>query len=134
MGDADVPVGQYTQRILAHLGLDETVLARNGRIAYGSNVKEGATQVSEGLADRGIIYRTDAVSSQLTVVDEATEEMCGRVICPASCQVLEGAGYVVIDFRMVPDGPAPIEDVLRVEVTDDVVLVLIDGRYGVLSP
>ena len=40
MGNSDVPVGQYTQKILAHYGLDEQAVAEQGRITYGSNVKE----------------------------------------------------------------------------------------------
>lgn len=83
MGNADVPVGQYTQKILTYLGLDETALANNGAITYGSNVKEVTTQVSEGVVDCGIIYQTDAYSAGLKVVDTATPEMCGQVIYPA---------------------------------------------------
>ena len=84
MGNADVPVGQYTQKILTYLQLKEEVLAATGVITYGSNVKEIATQVSEGIVDCGIIYQTDAFSAGLTVVDTATAEMCGQVIYPAA--------------------------------------------------
>lgn len=83
MGNSDVPVGQYTQEILAHYGLDEAELASAGRITYGSNVKEVTTQVSEASVDCGVIYCTDAFSAGLTVVDSATSEMCGQVIYPA---------------------------------------------------
>ncbi len=41
MGNSDVPVGQYTQKILAYYDLDEEALAAAGVITYGSNVKEG---------------------------------------------------------------------------------------------
>ena len=51
MGNSDVPVGQYTQKILAYYDLDEAALAAAGVITYGSNVKEVTTQVSE--AKRG---------------------------------------------------------------------------------
>lgn len=84
MGNADVPVGQYTQKILAYFGLSEKALANAGCITYGSNVKEVTTQVSEALVDCGIIYQTDAFSANLTVVDTATTEMCGQVIYPAA--------------------------------------------------
>ncbi|MBQ9308896.1 MAG: molybdate ABC transporter substrate-binding protein [Clostridia bacterium] len=85
MGNSDVPVGQYTQKILAFYGLDENALAASGSITYGSNVKEVTTQVSEASVDCGIIYGTDAFSAGLTVVDEATSEMCGgQVIYPAA--------------------------------------------------
>lgn len=84
MGNSDVPVGQYTQSILAFYGLSEEDLAQSGCLTYGSNVKEVTTQVSEGTVDCGIIYATDAFSAGLTIVDTATEEMCGQVIYPAA--------------------------------------------------
>ena len=84
MGNSDVPVGQYTQKILAYYQLDEAALAAAGVITYGSNVKEVTTQVTEGSVDAGAVYCTDAYSAGLTHVDEATKEMCGQVIYPAA--------------------------------------------------
>ena len=84
MGNSDVPVGQYTQKILAYYELSEEDLAAAGSVTYGSNVKEVTTQVSEATVDCGIIYQTDAFSAGLTVVDTATAEMCGQVIYPAA--------------------------------------------------
>ena len=84
MGNSDVPVGQYTQKILAYYDLDEAALAAAGVITYGSNVKEVTTQVTEGSVDTGVVYCTDAYSAGLTPVDEATKEMCGQVIYPAA--------------------------------------------------
>lgn len=84
MGNSDVPVGQYTQKILNFYGLDEEALAKSGVITYGSNVKEVTTQVSEGSVDCGVIYCTDAFSAGLTIVDSATKDMCGQVIYPAA--------------------------------------------------
>ena len=84
MGNSDVPVGQYTQKIFAHYGLDEQTMADADELTYGSNVKEVTTQVSEGAVDCGIIYATDANAAGLTAVDEATADMCGQVIYPAA--------------------------------------------------
>ena len=84
MGNSDVPVGQYTQKILAYYGLDEEALAAAGVITYGSNVKEVTTQITEASVDAGVVYCTDAFSAGLTPVDEATKEMCGQVIYPAA--------------------------------------------------
>ncbi len=84
MGNSDVPVGQYTQKILAYYGLSEEALAQSGVISYGSNVKEVTTQVSEGSVDCGVIYCTDAYSAGLTVSDYATPDMCGQVIYPVA--------------------------------------------------
>ena len=84
MGNSDVPVGQYTQKILACYDLDEEALAAAGVITYGSNVKEVTTQITEASVDAGVVYCTDAFSAGLTPVDEATKEMCGQVIYPAA--------------------------------------------------
>lgn len=84
MGNSDVPVGQYTQKILAYYDLDEAELASNGVISYGSNVKEVTTQISESSVDCGVIYCTDAYSAGLNIADYATAEMCGQVIYPAA--------------------------------------------------
>jgi len=84
MGNGDVPVGQYTQKILAYYELDEETLANAGMITYGSNVKEVTTQVAEGSVDCGVIYCTDAFSAGLRVVDYAAAGMCGQIIYPAA--------------------------------------------------
>ena len=86
IGNSDVPVGQYTLKIFNYYGIDETAVAN--KLTYGNNVKEVASQVSEGAVDCGIIYATDAHSAGLPVVDSATAEMCGQVIYPAA--VLKG--------------------------------------------
>lgn len=91
MGNSDVPVGQYTQKILQYWGLDEKALTDAGEITYGSNVKEVTTQVSEGSADCGVVYYTDAYSAGLKIVGEATEEMCGKTIYPAA--VMKNSEY-----------------------------------------
>ena len=114
MGNNDVPVGQYTQKILAWYGLDETALASAGRITYGTNVKEVTTQVSEASVDCGVIYCTDAFSAGLTVVDSATAEMCGQVIYPAAvlktAENPEGA-QAFLDFLQTGEAMAVFETV-----------------------
>lgn len=114
MGNSDVPVGQYTQKIFAFYGLDENAMATAGVLTYGSNVKEVTTQVSEGTVDCGIIYGTDAFSAGLTVVDTAAEEMCGQVIYPAA--VLSGSGHpdearAFMDYVRSPAGAAVLKSV-----------------------
>ncbi len=84
MGNGDVPVGQYTQKIFAYYSLSEDEMAKSGVLTYGSNVKEVTTQVSEGSVDGGVVYCTDATSAGLMVVDSATSKMCGQVIYPAA--------------------------------------------------
>jgi len=84
MGNSDVPVGQYTQKILTYYKLDEAKLASSGVLSYGTNVKEVTTQVSQGTVDCGVVYYTDALSAGLTSVAEATSDMCGQAIYPAA--------------------------------------------------
>ena len=84
MGNSDVPVGQYTQKILAYYELNEEDLAAAKVLTYGSNVKEVTTQVSQSSVDCGVVYGTDAFSAGLEVVDTATKDMCGQVIYPAA--------------------------------------------------
>lgn len=110
MGNADVPVGQYTQKILEYFGLSEEELAEAGCITYGSNVKEVTTQVSEAAVDCGIIYQTDAFSAGLTVVDTATAEMCGQVIYPAA----------VLNVSQNPEAAQAFLDYLTGDEADEV--------------
>ncbi len=114
MGNADVPVGQYAQKILASYGLDEEELAQAGCISYGTNVKEVTAQVAEAAVGCGIIYKTDATSAGLEMVDEAVEEMCGRVVYPAA--VLKEAPHhdeavAFLEFLGTPDASACFEEV-----------------------
>ena len=112
MGNSDVPVGQYTQKIFAYYGLDEAAIA--SCLTYGSNVKEVTTQVSEGAVDCGVIYATDAFSAGLTVVDEATAEMCGQVIYPAAVMKNSAhpdAAKAFLDFLSTDDAMACFEAV-----------------------
>ena len=106
MGNSDVPVGQYTQRILTYYGLDEQELARGGVLTYGTNAKEVTTQVSYASVDCGVVYATDAFSAGLTVIEGATAQMCGQVIYPAA--VLKDAvepelAKAYLDFLMTPE-------------------------------
>lgn len=114
MGNSDVPVGQYTQKILTFYGLDEAALASAGCLTYGTNVKEVTTQVREGSVDAGIIYATDAFSDGLTVVDEATADMCGQVIYPAA--MLKTSGHpeqaqAFLDYLSTDEAMAVFESV-----------------------
>lgn len=105
MGNSDVPVGQYTQKILAYYGLNEEELAKAGKITYGTNVKEVTTQVVEASVDCGVVYGTDAFSAGLGVIDTATAEMCGQVIYPAA----------VMKNSKVPEAAQAFLDYLRGE-------------------
>ena len=114
MGNSDVPVGQYTQKILKYYELDEDALATAGCLTYGTNVKEVTTQVSEAVVDCGVIYCTDAFSAGLTIVDYATAEMCGQVIYPAAVlNISQNAetAQAFLDFCRTPEATAIFEAV-----------------------
>ena len=84
LGGENVPVGQYASKILNYYEIDEEALKAKGVISYGKDVKEVTTQVKEASVSAGIIYKTDAFSANLKVVDSATKEMCGQVLYPAA--------------------------------------------------
>ena len=114
IGNEDVPVGQYTQKIFAYYDLDEDALSKKGVLTYGSNVKEVTSQVAEGTVDCGVIYQTDAYSANLKVTDTATEEMCGKVVYPAA--VLKDSqqsdqAKAFLAFLQTPDASAVFEEV-----------------------
>ena len=114
MGNSDVPVGQYTQKILAFYELNEEELAKAGVLTYGSNVKEVTTQVKEGSVDCGVVYCTDAFSAELTVVDSATAEMCGQVIYPAAVLNVSAhpeAAQAFLDYLSTEEAMAVFEAV-----------------------
>jgi len=111
IGNSDVPVGQYTQKIFAYYGIDEAAIA--DKLTYGNNVKEVTSQVSEAAADCGIIYATDAFSAGLDTVASATAEMCGQVIYPAA--VLKGekeaTAQAFLDYLQTAEAVAVFESV-----------------------
>lgn len=114
MGNSDVPVGQYTQKIFAFYGLDEEKLSQAGSVTYGTNVKEVTTQVSEASVDCGVIYCTDAYSAGLNVVDEATADMCGQVIYPAAVLNIssqKNAAKAFLDYLLTDECIAVFEKV-----------------------
>ena len=104
IGNDDVPVGSYSLEILDTLGINIAQLESDGKVTYASNVTEVANQVKEGAVDCGIIYATDAYTYELTVVDQATADMCSQVIYPAavmksgSGEAAEAAAQAFLDY------------------------------------
>ena len=72
LGDPEsVPVGQYAQEALTNLGLWDSI---QPKVSFGTNVTEVLNWVAEGSADVGIVYATDAATTdRVTVVAEAPE-------------------------------------------------------------
>ena len=114
LGNDDVPVGQYSKKILTYLGSSAEDLEAASKVTYGSNVKEVTTQVGEAAVDCGIIYATDAFSAGLTIVAEATPEMCGQVIYPAAVLNItknEEAAKAFLEYLQTPECAAVFEGV-----------------------
>ena len=112
IGNSDVPVGQYAQKIFKFYDIDENAIA--AKLTYGSNVKEVTTAVSAGTVDCGIIYASDAYSAGLTVAATATAEMCGQVIYPAVLNTSEhqDAAAAFLAYLQSAEASAEFEKVL----------------------
>lgn len=66
IGDpSSVPAGQYAKEILDNLGVFEKV---EEKASLGTNVTEVLNWVAEGSADAGIVYATDAATTDKVVV------------------------------------------------------------------
>lgn len=77
-----VPVGQYAQQVFTNLGILDTVKAKAN---YGSDVKQVLTWVESGEVDCGVVYSTDAKSSdKVSVICEAPEGSHDEVVYPAA--------------------------------------------------
>ena len=72
IGDpASVPAGQYAQEALTNLGIWDEVLAK---ASLGTNVTEVLNWVAEGSAQAGIVYATDAATTDnVKVIAQAPE-------------------------------------------------------------
>ena len=83
IGDpASVPVGQYSEEALTNLGIWDKI---QDKISYGTNVTEVLNWVAEGSADVGIVYATDAATTdKVQVVAEAPDgSLKEKVVYPA---------------------------------------------------
>lgn len=82
LGNADVPVGQYSESLLKNMGIWRMI---QDKISFGSNVKEVTSWVTEGAVDCGIIYSTDAKAAGLRIVDTANPDILDKkVIYPVA--------------------------------------------------
>jgi len=82
IGDPEsVPAGQYAKEALTSLGLWDAVDAKSTK---GTNVTEVLNWVAEGSADAGIVYATDAATTdKVQVIAEAPEgSLAAKVIYP----------------------------------------------------
>lgn len=81
IGDPEsVPAGQYAKEAFENLGIWDKV---SEKASLGTNVTEVLTWVSEGSADAGVVYSTDAASNDKVEVSAvAPEGSVSKVIYP----------------------------------------------------
>lgn len=82
-----VPAGKYAQQVFESLGIWDEVQSRAN---FGTDVRTVLTWVEMGEVDCGVVYATDAFTSNaVTIVAEAPEGSCDRVVYPAG--IVEGS-------------------------------------------
>lgn len=112
VGDPDsVPAGQYAKQAFTSLGIWDQVEAK---ASLGTNVTQVLSAVGEGSADIGVVYATDAASTdKVKVIAEAPEGSLEKpVIYPVGMLVdsanKEGA-QLLLDFLQSDEAMAVFE-------------------------
>ncbi len=109
LGDPEsVPVGRYAKEALTSLGVYETI---QPKVSQGTNVTEVLNWVAEGSADVGIVYATDAATTdKVKVVAEAPAgSLASKVIYPVgvlSRSEEQEAARLFVDFLKSPEALA----------------------------
>lgn len=112
LGDPEsVPVGQYAQEALTTLGIYDMI---QPKVSLGTNVTEVLNWVAEGIADMGIVYATDAATTnQVKVIAEAPEgSLAKKVIYPVgvvTASEKKEAAQLFVDFLTTPEALAVFE-------------------------
>ena len=103
----DVPVGQYSKEAFENLGMWDDVEAKT---SFGTNVTEVLSWVAAGSADAGIVYLTDATTSdqfdQVKVIGYAPEGSVSKVIYPVgvvSASKKKDAAQKFVDYLGTDD-------------------------------
>lgn len=77
-----VPAGKYAQEVLTHLGIYDQV---NAKAVLAKDVRQVLTYVETGDVDAGIVYTTDALSSnKVKIVAQAPADSHSPVIYPVA--------------------------------------------------
>jgi molybdate transport system substrate-binding protein len=83
LGDpASVPAGSYAQQVFTTLGIWDAVKAKSN---LGTDVRQVLTWVESGNVDCGVVYATDAASSdKVTVICEAPAGSVEKILYPVA--------------------------------------------------
>lgn len=112
LGDPEsVPVGQYSQQALTNLGVWDEI---QPKVSFGTNVTQVLNWVAEGSADCGIVYATDAATTdKVTVLGEAPEgSLDSKVIYPVGVVASSAnpkEAQLFVDFLGSPEAIAIFE-------------------------
>ena len=85
VGNASVPIGDYTRRLLGRLGLERAL--RDNAVSQQSNVGQVLAQVAFGGADAGFVYATDARTQRDRVQTLAVPERAQPPVRYQACVV-----------------------------------------------
>lgn len=113
VGDPEsVPAGQYAKEVLENLGIWDSIA---DRLSLATNVTEVLTWVSEGSADAGIVYATDAANSaNVKVLAEAPEgSLKAKILYPvgiASKSEKKESAKLFAEFLASDDALAVFEE------------------------
>lgn len=102
-----VPAGAYAQQVLTHFGLFEKL---RPKFIFAKDVRQVLTYVETGNADAGIVYATDArTSDRVTVVATAPDDSHAPVIYPIAVLANSknsGEAKHLEEFLLSPSGIA----------------------------
>jgi molybdate transport system substrate-binding protein len=77
-----VPVGQYAEEVFTNLGILEQI---RPKLVLGNNVRQVLAAVESGNADAGVVYTTDAkTSNQVKVVATVAENLHSKIVYPVA--------------------------------------------------
>jgi len=111
IGDpASVPAGQYAEEVLTSLKIKDKVEAKAN---LGTDVRQVLTWVENGEVDAGIVYATDAATTdKVKVVCEAPADSVKKIIYPVAIMKSStnaDAGKAFIEFLKTADVAAMFE-------------------------
>lgn len=111
LGDPDsVPAGQYAAQVFESLGIADDV---SPKIVYGKDVRQVLTYVENKEVDAGVVFVTDAYSSdKVTIAAKAPAGSHTAIIYPAGivkASENQAAAQIFLDFLSTPEAAAVFE-------------------------
>lgn len=77
-----VPIGQYSEEILKNVGITEQI---KSKLVYGNTVRQVLAYVASGNVDAGIVWITDAkTSNKVKVVENIAENLHSPAVFPVA--------------------------------------------------